>query len=112
MQINHPRSYYALTTVLLYDIIPTMSISTVSTKFQATIPEEVRKALGVNIGDKIFYKNIDPKEKRAVIEVISNQNVVDRLYGSLKTNVPYMTMEKARDIAGKALAKKYHVKNG
>lgn len=91
-----------------------MNISTVSTKYQATVPEEVRKALELQIGDKLLFKNIDKKEKKAVIEVVSSKNIVDKLYGSLKTDVPYIPLKKAREIAGielgKYYAKKYKLK--
>jgi len=86
-------------------ILTTMNISTVSTKFQATVPEGVRNALGVQIGDRLLFKNIDKKDKKVVIEVISSKNIVDELAGSLKSKMPYAPQSKVREIVGLALAK-------
>lgn len=87
-----------------------MNITTVTTKGQSTIPEEVRTALGIQAGDKTIYRNADPVKRQYVVEVVSTRNVVERLAGSLKSDVPYMNMNKARDIAGRALGEKYKVK--
>lgn len=82
-----------------------MNISTVSTKFQATVPEEVRNALGVQVGDRLLFKNIDKKDKKVVIEVISSKNIIAELAGSLKSKVSYAPQSKVREIVGLALAK-------
>ncbi len=82
-----------------------MNMTTVTTKGQATIPEEIRTALGILPGDKIFYLNPNPIKKQVVIEVVSTRNAVDRLAGSLKSKVPYAPMWKVRKTIGPFLAK-------
>lgn len=38
-----------------------LGMSKVSTKFQATIPADVRKAFDIKVGDKLVFKNEDGK---------------------------------------------------
>lgn len=102
--------YYFLTPVLLRASILTMNISTVTTKGQATIPEEIRLLLNIQSGDKIFYKSTDSKKKQFLAEVISTKNVVEELAGSLKTRVKFVSRKHERQMAGLALAKKYQVR--
>lgn len=80
-----------------------------TTKGQATIPEEIRLLLGILPGDKILYRNPDPRRKRAIIEVVSTRNVVEDLAGSLNTKVKFVSRAKERELAGKALEKHYEV---
>ncbi len=87
-----------------------MNISTVTTKGQATIPEEIRRLLNINIGDKILFLNPIPKKKQTIMQVIPQSSSVDRLFGSLKTDVPYADMKIVRKKAGSELGKKYNVK--
>jgi AbrB family looped-hinge helix DNA binding protein len=84
-----------------------MNVTTVTTKGQTTIPEEVRELLDIRVGDKVVFKEADPQKKQVVIEVISKENIIDELYGSLKTSVPYADMKTVRKKIGKILAKKY-----
>ena len=87
-----------------------MNISTVTTKGQATIPEEIRRLLNINVGDRIVFLDPIPGKKQTTIQVLSQSNVVDSLFGSLKTNVPYADMKTVREKAGFKLGKKYSVK--
>jgi len=87
-----------------------MNISTVTTKGQATIPEEIRRLLNINVGDRIVFLDPIPEKKQTTIQVLSQSNVVDSLFGSLKTNIPYADMKTVREKTGLELGKKYSVK--
>lgn len=86
-----------------------MNISKVTTKYQATIPEEIRLSLGIQVGDRIMYKDSNPKKKEAVIKVIASENIVEELEGSLNSSgrIKYVSLSVAREKAGKRLGKKY-----
>lgn len=83
--------------------------TTITTKGQVTIPEEVRQALGVKIGDKVSFKNLKPDFKEAVIKIISS-DIVEELSGSLVSRVKLSESKKARKESGKLLVKKYKIK--
>ena len=84
-------------------------LTTVTTKGQITIPESVRKLLGVKIGDKAYFGQVFPKEKKVVIKIVP-KNIADRLFGSLKTDKRYVSLEKVRDESAKIIVKKYSFK--
>ena len=84
-----------------------MNVSTITTKGQATIPEEIRQLLNIQIGDNVVFKEPNPQKKQVIVEVISKENIVDELYGSLKTSIPYIDMKTARKRTGILLGKKY-----
>lgn len=84
-------------------------LTTITTKGQVTIPETVRKSLGVKIGDKVAFTKISPSYKEAVIKIISS-DIVNELAGSLSTKVKIHSHKKARREVKKLLAKKYKVK--
>jgi len=84
-----------------------MNITTVTTKGQATIPEEIRDLLKIRVGDKVLFKEADPQKKQVVVEIISGSGIVDQLYGSLKSKVPYADMKTVRKSTGLFLGKKY-----
>lgn len=84
-------------------------ITTITTKGQVTIPAEVRQMLNINIGDKVSFNKIEPKERTIVIKIVS-KNIVEELFGSLKTNVPYADMKTVRKKVGQKLGEKYKVK--
>lgn len=94
-----------MTKVLLCGNIITMNMTTFTSKGQATFPEEVRTALGIQAGDKVLFSNLDPLKKRGEFKVVSTKNVVDELYGSLKSKVPYAPMWKSRKAIGPFLAR-------
>lgn len=102
--------YYLLTKVLPIVMIITMNISTVTTKGQATIPEEIRRLLNINVGDRIIFLNPIKDKKQAMIQVLSQSDTADNLFGSLKTNIPYTDMKTIREKAGFELGKKYNSK--
>lgn len=84
-------------------------LTTVTTKGQVTIPEEVRRLLHVKIGDKVSFSDIMPEKKKASIRIIS-ANIVEELSGSLSSSVKENNYKKARKVAGRLLLKKYKIK--
>lgn len=83
-------------------------LTTITTKGQVTIPEPIRQMLGIQIGDKVSFGQIFPSRRQAVIEIIP-VNVVDGLFGSLSSKIKEPNYKKAREKAGKLLAKKYNI---
>lgn len=86
-----------------------MGISTLTSKGTFTIPEEIRVALGAQTGDKILVNILDVKSHQATFTIIPTKNIVEELYGSLKTSVKFISHNHEMEMAGKALAKKYGV---
>ena len=86
-----------------------MSTTTVTSKGQSTIPGELRLLLNIFPGDKISYQMTNIQKKQFMGEVISTQNVVEELGGSLNPSgkIKYIPYHLARKIAGKALTRKY-----
>ena len=84
-------------------------ITTITTKGQVTIPEEIRRMLQIKIGDKVSFLNVKTVSKEAMIKIIPS-NIVDKLFGSLVTKVKISDHKKARLQAGKMLVGKYKTK--
>lgn len=84
-------------------------LTTVTTKGQVTIPEAVRQALQINIGDKVAFTKILPTYNEVVIKIIP-ANIIEELSGSLSTEVKVKSFKQARKEAGKLLIKKYEIK--
>lgn len=83
-------------------------ITSVTSKGQNTIPEELRLLLHIQPGDKIIYQEADKVKKQYTASVVSTKSVVDRLYGSLyRPGIKYVPIEVARKKAGYLLGKKY-----
>lgn len=77
-----------------------MTQSTITDKFQTTIPREVREALGLRPRQRISY------------EVRSDQSVVlrpepalDELFGSLKLKRPVASTQEEKQAAREAMAR-------
>lgn len=83
-------------------------ITTITTKGQVTIPQSVRQAMQIKIGDRISFAQISPFKKQLMIRVIPS-DTVEKLFGSLRTKVKVSDYKKARRDAGKLLVKKYKV---
>lgn len=81
-------------------------LTTVTTKGQVTIPEAVRRALGVSVGDKVVFSDVVPEKKHVTMKIVSSDDIED-LFGSLKTSVGYVPHKKAREIAARYLGKRY-----
>lgn len=83
-----------------------LQLTTVTTKGQVTIPETIRSALGVSVGDKVAFTDIARDRKQVTMKIIPSRSV-EELYGSLSTSVAYVPHEKARTIAARYLGKRY-----
>lgn len=81
-------------------------ISTLTSKGQATIPQDIRLLLGLVPGDSVSFE-ADPKEKTVKIKKTSHQSIVDKTYGSLKTNLPYEDINIVRQKAGEIYGRKF-----
>lgn len=84
-------------------------LTTVTTKGQVTIPEEIRRALGVKVGDKVYFSEVFTDKKQILVKIVP-KNAVEKLYGSLKSKEKYIDFEAVREKSGKMLAKKYNLK--
>lgn len=84
-------------------------LTTITTKGQVTIPESIRRLLGVKIGDKVYFDKVFPKEKQVLIKLVP-KNAVDRLFGSLGSKGKYTDIQTVREKSGKILAEKYNLK--
>lgn len=83
--------------------------STITSKGQATIPEDVRLKLQVIPGDFLYFEEVYPEKKSAMVRVIPKASV-GRLFGSLQSSIKSVSLREARDKGVKLLAKKYHLK--
>lgn len=81
-------------------------ISTLTSKGQATIPQDIRFFLGLVPGDNVYFE-ADQANKTVIIKKTSHQSVVDRTYGSLKTNIPYEDINVVRQKAGEIYGRKF-----
>lgn len=84
-------------------------LTTVTTKGQVTIPEFVRKALGVKVGDKVHFSNIYSNKKQVLIKIVS-KDAVDKLFGSLKSENKTTNLDVVRKESVKKLADKYSLR--
>lgn len=79
--------------------------STVTTKGQATFPQDLRLILGIKPGDKLYFE-ADLQTKTIKVKKAS-KSIVDELAGSLKSPFGYVPISIVRQKAGEALGKKY-----
>lgn len=84
-------------------------LTTVTTKGQVTIPEGIRRALDIKVGDKVYFSKVFVDEKQVLVKIVP-KNAVERLYGSLKSKEKYIDLETVREKSGKKLAQKYNLK--
>ncbi|MBI2028989.1 AbrB family transcriptional regulator [Candidatus Gottesmanbacteria bacterium] len=84
-------------------------LTTITTKGQVTIPENVRKILDISPGDKAVFSTIDKNKKQLVVKIIP-KSTVNQLYGSLASSISKTDMDTIRQRAGKLLGKKYMIK--
>lgn len=80
-------------------------MSTVTSKGQATFPQDLRLLLGIVPGDKLYFE-ADLETKTIKVKKAS-KNIVAELSGSLRSPFGYVPISVARQKAGEALAKKY-----
>lgn len=84
-------------------------LTTVTTKGQVTIPEFVRKTLGVKVGDKVHFGKIFSNEKQILIKIIP-KDAVDKLFGSLNSKRKFVDIKVVREKSVEKLAEKYGLK--
>ena len=84
-------------------------LTTITTKGQVTIPEKIRRALGVKVGDKVYFSHVFADKKQIWVKIMS-KNTVEKLYGSLKSKEKYLDLETVREKSIKKLVKKYNLK--
>jgi len=84
-------------------------LTTVTTKGQVTIPESVRRLLGVKVGDKVYFDKVFIDKKQVLIKLVP-KNSVERLFGSLGSKEKYIDLKTIREKSGKILARKYNLK--
>jgi AbrB family looped-hinge helix DNA binding protein len=84
-------------------------LTTITTKGQVTIPESIRRLLGAQIGDRIYFDKVYPEKKQILVKLVP-KNAVDRLFGSLSSKGKYTSLQSVRNKSVKALAKKYNLK--
>lgn len=77
-----------------------MFTSTITQKGQATIPAPIRAKLKLRPGQTVLFE-----EKGQDIVVKNPAQIIDQLYGSLKTNIKW-NKKKAYEAVGKMLAQR------
>jgi len=77
-----------------------MSKSSVSSKWLTTIPQEIRKALKLKIGDKLKWKIIK-KSGKIIVQIEKEIDPYEALKG--KRNDPETTYEKVEHLADKII---------
>ena len=81
-------------------------ITSITSKGQVTIPRHVRRDLNITAGDKVYVQSYSAEKQEISLKVVPQQSL-EQLYGALEQKqADYIPIEKARDIAHKALAKK------
>lgn len=84
-------------------------ITTITTKGQVTVPAEIRRILNIAVGDKVYFTEVEKKERKVVFKIIP-QGVVDELAGALSTKIKDKNFKEVRKRAGQLLVKKYKIK--
>ena len=81
--------------------------STLTTKGQATFPQDLRLMLNIVPGDRLYFEGDSVTQTIKVKK--TPKSIVAELAGSLKSPFGYVPIAVARQKAGEALAKKYKV---
>lgn len=81
--------------------------STLTTKGQATFPQDLRLMLNLVPGDRLYFEG-DPETKTIKVKKATKSIVAD-LAGSLKSPYGYVPISVARQKAGEALGKKFAI---
>ena len=88
--------------------------STVTTKGQTTVPEAIRKALGLVTGKRLVWELRDTEQGDEPQLVVRPSRPLSELAGSLASEVPFPGIEKEKEKAAalreKQVARKYQVK--
>ena len=80
------------------------ALTTITNKGQVTIPEDVRLRLQVKAGDRVSFESIIPEQKQATIRIIPGE-IVERLFGSLKTKVKFKGRGYERETTRKLISR-------
>ncbi|MDP2860687.1 MAG: hypothetical protein Q8N98_03140 [bacterium] len=81
-------------------------LTTITTKGQVTIPEEIRMMLGARVGDRVAFEVVSAEKKQAAFSLIP-RNIAEALYGSLETKVKFKNHEQERKLLRRELLKRY-----
>ena len=79
--------------------------STVTTKGQATFPQDLRLMLGIKPGDKLYFE-ADLQTKTIKVKKAS-KSIVDELAGCLPSKMGYVDLKTVREVAGRKLGEFY-----
>lgn len=79
------------------------ALTTITSKGQVTIPEDIRLILQVKAGDRVSFEGIIPEQKQATIRIIPGE-IVEKLYGSLKTEVKFKGRDYEREMTKKLIS--------
>ena len=72
----------------MHEII--QSSATISSRGQVQIPAKIRKAIGAQTGDLVIFRMLD--DGTILMKVVKRKRLSE-LYGSLKSNVKFSSME-------------------
>ncbi len=78
-----------------------VNVSTISTKGQTTIPEELRKELALGPGDRLMWELVSGKL------IATPTGDLMSLAGVLKSDKPYLPKEEMRKLVREVRAKRY-----
>ena len=89
-------------------------ISTVTTKGQTTVPEAIRKALGLIAGKRIVWELRSNEQNNEPQLVVRPSRPLSALAGSLASDVPFPGIEKEKEkvaaLRATQLARKHRLK--
>lgn len=83
--------------------------SVVTTKGQATFPQDLRLMLNIVPGDRLYFEG-DLETKTIKVKKAS-KSIVEELYGCMPSKVGYVDIKTVRDVAGRKLGEYYAKKS-
>jgi bifunctional DNA-binding transcriptional regulator/antitoxin component of YhaV-PrlF toxin-antitoxin module len=83
--------------------------STLTTKGQATIPQDLRLMFGFVPGDKLYFEG-DRETKTIKVMKAKSKPSIDKLYGCLPSKMGYVDIKITREVAGQKLGEYYEQK--
>lgn len=72
-------------------------LTTITSKGQVTIPEDIRLLLQIKQGDKVSFEDVVPEQRQVKIQIIPGE-AAEKLYGSLKTKVKFQGRKYEREM--------------
>ncbi|MCY0901363.1 MAG: AbrB/MazE/SpoVT family DNA-binding domain-containing protein [Firmicutes bacterium] len=77
------------------DAVMSVQIGRITSKFQSTIPSEIREAVGAHIGDQVIFQ---VNQHREIVIRPLRKSSIDEVYGALhRENVAYLPLDEARN---------------